>query len=138
LLSSADVHVTENEVLDIIPMVKERCHLLNDFLPQMIYFFQDPVNIDTEAIRAKWDENKSSFFASWSALLETQPEWNAIEIENSFKSHAVATGIKPGELQLPFRIMLVGGKFGPPVFEIASKIGKATTLRRISHVLKML
>jgi len=32
----------------------------------------------------------------------------------------------------------VGGKFGPPVFEIASKIGKATTLRRISHVLKML
>jgi glutamyl-tRNA synthetase len=104
----------------------------------MIYFFQDPVNIDTEAIRAKWDENKSSFFASWSALLEVLTEWNAIEIENSFKSHAAAAGIKPGELQLPFRIMLVGGKFGPPVFEISSKIGKTSTLRRISHVLKML
>jgi glutamyl-tRNA synthetase len=138
LLSSADVHVTENEVLDIIPMVKERCQLLNDFLPQMMYFFQDPIAIDTDAIRAKWDENKSSFFTAWMLLLETLPEWNAIEIENSFKSHATSAGIKPGELQLPFRIMLVGGKFGPPVFEIASKIGKATTLRRISHVLKML
>jgi glutamyl-tRNA synthetase len=124
LLSSASVNPSENEITDIISMVKERCQLLNDFLPQMIYFFQDPVNIDTEAIRAKWDENKSSFFASWSALLEVLTEWNAIEIENSFKSHAAAVGIKPGELQLPFRIMLVGGKFGPPVFEIASKIGK--------------
>jgi glutamyl-tRNA synthetase len=138
LLSSAAINVTENEVVDIIPMVKERCQLLNDFLPQMIYFFQDPATIDTEAIRAKWDENKSSFFSSWSVLLESLPEWNSVEIENSFKLHTAAAGIKPGELQLPFRIMLVGGKFGPPVFEIASKIGKATTLRRISHVLKML
>ncbi|MEY3186327.1 MAG: hypothetical protein RL675_146 [Bacteroidota bacterium] len=138
LLSSANVTPAENEVIDIISMVKERCQLLNDFLPQMLYFFQDPAIIDTEAIRAKWDENKSSFFAAWSALLEALPEWNAIEIENSFKTHAAAAGIKPGELQLPFRIMLVGGKFGPPVFEIAAKIGKATTLRRISHVLKML
>jgi glutamyl-tRNA synthetase len=138
LLSSANVTPAENEVIDIISMVKERCQLLNDFLPQMLYFFQDPAIIDTEAIRAKWDENKSSFFAAWSVLLEALPEWNAIEIENSFKTHAAAAGIKPGELQLPFRIMLVGGKFGPPVFEIAAKIGKATTLRRISHVLKML
>jgi glutamyl-tRNA synthetase len=138
LLSSANVNPSENEITDIISMVKERCQLLNDFLPQMLYFFQDPSIIDTEAIRAKWDENKSSFFASWSALLEVLTEWNAIEIENSFKSHTAAAGIKPGELQLPFRIMLVGGKFGPPVFEIASKIGKTSTLRRISHVLKML
>jgi glutamyl-tRNA synthetase len=71
-------------------------------------------------------------------LLEALPDWNAMEIENSFKLHAAAAGIKPGELQLPFRIMLVGGKFGPPVFEIASKIGKVNTLRRINHVLKML
>ncbi|MFZ9588103.1 MAG: glutamate--tRNA ligase [Chitinophagaceae bacterium] len=138
LLSSANVSPAENEVLEIISLVKERCQLLNDFLPQMLYFFQDPANIDTEAIRAKWDEKKSSFFATWSVLLEVLSEWNSIEIENSFKSHAAAAGIKPGELQLPFRVMLVGGKFGPPVFEIAAKIGKATTLRRISHVLKML
>jgi glutamyl-tRNA synthetase len=132
------VSPAENEVLEIISLVKERCQLMNDFLPQMLYFFQDPANIDTEAIRAKWDEKKSSFFATWSVLLEVLSEWNSIEIENSFKSHAAAAGIKPGELQLPFRVMLVGGKFGPPVFEIAAKIGKATTMRRISHVLKML
>ena len=138
LLLKEGITATENDLLTIIPMVKERCQLLNDFIPQLSYFFKDPVDVDVEAIRTKWDEKKTTFFQSWSQLLEELSNWETTEIENSFKAHATASAIKPGELQLPFRIMLVGGKFGPPVFEIAAKIGKATTLRRISHVLKML
>jgi glutamyl-tRNA synthetase len=34
---------------------------------------------------------------------------------------------------LPFRIMLVGGKFGPGVFDIAKLLGKTTTQNRISE-----
>ncbi len=138
LLLNEGITATENDLLTIIPMVKERCQLLNEFIPQLSYFFRDPVDVDIEAIRAKWDEKKTTFFQSWSTLLEELTNWETTEIESSFKVHAAASEIKPGELQLPFRIMLVGGKFGPPVFEIASKIGKASTLRRISHVLKML
>ncbi len=138
LLLKEGITASENDLLTIIPMVKERCQLLNDFIPQLSYFFKDPVDVDVEAIRTKWDEKKTTFFQLWSQLLEELSNWETTEIENSFKAHATASEIKPGELQLPFRIMLVGGKFGPPVFEIASKIGKATTLRRISHVLKML
>jgi len=41
--------------------------------------------------------------------------------------------IKPGELQLPFRIMLVGGKFGPPVFDIVEVLGKEETIQRIEN-----
>ena len=32
---------------------------------------------------------------------------------------------------LPFRIMLVGGKFGPGVFDIAAILGKEETINRI-------
>ena len=46
--------------------------------------------------------------------------------------------IKPGELQLPMRIMLVGGKFGPAVFEIAHLIGKEETILRIKNALTSL
>ncbi|MEI9958795.1 MAG: hypothetical protein WDM90_21355 [Ferruginibacter sp.] len=50
---------------------------------------------------------------------------------------ATEKNIKPGELQLPFRIMLVGGKFGPPVFVIAETIGKTETINRISKALEI-
>jgi glutamyl-tRNA synthetase len=58
-------------------------------------------------------------------------EWTAIELETSFKSLAEEKAIKPGELMLPLRIMLVGGKFGPGVFDIADILGKEETIRRI-------
>ncbi|RZA01341.1 MAG: glutamate--tRNA ligase, partial [Sphingobacteriaceae bacterium] len=56
-------------------------------------------------------------------------------IETTFKELAAAHNIKPGELQLPMRIMLVGGKFGPAVFEIAAMIGKEETIARIKNAL---
>ena len=46
--------------------------------------------------------------------------------------------LKAGELLLPFRIMLVGGKFGPGVFDITTVLGPAITARRISHALTLL
>ena len=39
---------------------------------------------------------------------------------------------------LPMRIMLVGGKFGPGVFEIAATIGLKDTVARIKHALQLL
>ena len=60
------------------------------------------------------------------------------ESEEDFKKLAAEKNIKPGELQLPMRIMLVGGKFGPAVFEIANKIGKEETIKRIQNVLVQL
>ena len=39
---------------------------------------------------------------------------------------------------LPFRIMLVGGKFGPGVFDIAIVLGKEETIRRVKHTLGLL
>jgi glutamyl-tRNA synthetase len=36
---------------------------------------------------------------------------------------------------LPFRVMLVGGKFGPGVFDIAVLIGKEETISRIQKAL---
>ena len=46
-----------------------------------------------------------------------------ISLETLFKELASEKNIKPGELQLPLRVMLVGGKFGPPVFQIAEILG---------------
>ena len=59
-------------------------------------------------------------------------------LEENFKAAATAKNIKPGELQLPLRIMLVGGKFGPPVFVIAAMIGKEETIKRIGNALSQL
>jgi len=62
-------------------------------------------------------------------------DWEFGTIEASFKSLANEKNIKPGELQLPLRVMLVGGKFGPAVFDIANVLGKEETVNRIKRAI---
>ena len=64
--------------------------------------------------------------------------WDHSQLEHSFKEIASINRLKPGELMLPFRIMLVGGKYGPGVFEIATILGKEETLKRLGYTLSLL
>ena len=50
----------------------------------------------------------------------------------------ICKGIKKGDVMLPFRIMLVGGKFGPGVFAIADLITKENCIKRIQNALEQL
>jgi len=90
-----------------------------------------------DAVKPKWSELKTAFFNEFVTKLNDLT-WETASIETCFKELATLHNIKPGELQLPMRIMLVGGKFGPAVFEIASLIGKEATINRIKNFIAQL
>ena len=122
----------------VMELVKERCTLLPDFFTQGSFFFKAPETIDITAIKPKWDDKKNLFFIELIKAWQLSTLWNATDLEITFKELAAANQLKTGELMLPLRIMLVGGKFGPGVFEISSAIGKEATLARIEHTLSLL
>ena len=138
ILKNNDIDANKEALVEIIPMVKERCQLINDFVAQVAYFFNDPLEIDLASVQPKWDDRKQVFFEGWTTTLNQIETWDAVAIENTFKEAAALAQIKPGELQLPLRIMLVGAKFGPTVFDIAFRIGKEATTRRIGQCLTLL
>jgi len=88
-----------------------------------------------DAVKPKWNEAKQLFFAEVIRNYELNNDWIAITLESSFKEIATANQIKPGEVLLPLRVMLVGGKFGPGVFDIAEILGKEETISRIKKAL---
>lgn len=131
--------IEDGEKLEkIISLVRDRCTLLYDFVEQSSFFFKAPETIDIKSIEAKWSASKYSFFEELISTFESLQDWNHEQTEKVFKELATRMEIKPGELMLPLRIMLVGGKFGPGVFEIASLIGKNETCSRIKKVLDLL
>ena len=128
----------ESKLEKVITLTKDRCTLLTDFYEQGKFFFQAPTQWDLESIKPKWNEEKKSFFQEYGNKIETLPSWEAQQIEFVFKDLASDRKIKAGELQLPLRIMLVGEKKGPPVFEIAAVLGKNETGQRIYKMLEAL
>jgi glutamyl-tRNA synthetase len=136
LLIVKGITIPDKTKLDkIILLVKDRCSLLTDFYDQTYFLFKTPEKWDVDAVKPKWDEAKQLFFAEVIRNFELTPDWNASVLENNFKEITAVNEIKPGEVLLPLRIMLVGGKFGPGVFDIAEIIGKEETLHRIKKAM---
>lgn len=117
----------------VIDLVKDRCQLLTDFITQSAYFFVSPREYDLDAVKPKWTPEKAAFFMAF--IPELDPALSAAELEAQFKALAQQFNLKPGELMLPFRVMLVGGKFGPGVFDIAIRLGVTETTKRIMNAL---
>ncbi len=133
------ISVEDEKKLDqVIELIKERCPLLTDFWEQGSFFFIPPAEIDTTSISPKWNESKNQFFIELMRTYSLLDFWNPETLESTFKEIAAASQLKPGELMLPLRVMLVGGKFGPGVFDIAALAGKEETIKRIEHALSLL
>jgi glutamyl-tRNA synthetase len=107
---------------------------LQDFWDQASFFFEQPAIYDLNAVKPKWSDAKTEYFKelikTWEEINETDA-WDSVNLEAVFKALAEVMGIKSGELMLPFRVMLVGGKFGPGVFDIAVLLGKEETIQRV-------
>lgn len=132
------VETNDTYLQKVVSLVKERCHLLTDFWEQSHFFFKTPEQIDTDSIKNKWTEEANTFFKDWVQKAKTLEEWTAANIEQCFNDVFEGRGLKKGAVMLPLRIMLVGGKYGPGVFDIAEMIGKEEVVIRVDQALNKL
>lgn len=130
------INIANDEyLLKVIDAVKERCVLLTDFYQQALYFFEIPAEYDLNSVVPKWNEAKNEFFKTILVMLRNEASIDTALFEAKFKALMEEKGLKAGDVMLPFRIMLVGGKFGPHVFDIAALLGKEETIKRIELAL---
>ncbi len=132
-LASAGIQADDNKAKTVLALVQERISLLPDAVKEMDYFFRKPVHIDTETIQKKWTAEHVVFYNELRTIW-SDTDWTKENLETSFKELIGKHEMKMGAVMLPFRIMLVGGKFGPGVFEIAQFLGKEETLERVAYV----
>jgi glutamyl-tRNA synthetase len=136
VLADKGIVVTDDAKLEtVIALIKDRCVLLPDFYQQAGYFFEQPQEYDLNAVKPKWTDAKTDFFNTFSTLLSAETSIEAHDLEAKFKALAETKGLKVGDVMLPFRVMLVGGKFGPHVFDIVALLGKEETISRIAKAL---
>ncbi len=119
-----------------IDLVKDRLVLVNDIYEHAWYFFKQPEEYDLNAVKPKWNEAKTELFKTFIKQIEETENWNSADLENNFKALITEKGLKPGDAMLPLRVMLVGGKFGPHVFDIVALLGKQETIARVEKALQ--
>jgi glutamyl-tRNA synthetase len=138
VLEEKGIPVNDEKYLErIIGLVKDRCTLLTDFYEHLKLFFEDPQQYDEVAVKSKWDSMKATFFEALKNRYHNSGNWDSITTESIFKAIATEKNIKPGDLQMIYRVMLVGEKKGPGVFVITEALGKEKTINRIENAEKV-
>ncbi|MVN90935.1 glutamate--tRNA ligase [Mucilaginibacter aquatilis] len=137
VLTAKGIEVANDAYLTaVIELIKDRIVLLNDAYEHAWYFFKQPKEYDLASVKPKWNEAKSDLFDAFINHLNQSSTFDAATLEADFKALLTEKGLKPGDAMLPLRIMLVGGKFGPHVFDIAALLGKEEAIKRIENGLK--
>src|SRR5699024_12640268 len=109
-------------------------NLLTDIWDQGNFFFKQPVALDIDSDHKKWNEEKTLCFKEISQEFQKfQNDCNHEVISAFYKSKIKESGMKIGEIMLPFRNALVGGKFGPDVFVIAEQLGEREVVKRLDY-----
>ena len=117
-------------------LYRERTRIFEELYEQAIFFFQDEVSFDPQAVdKYLRDERTRQNLEDWRSALVREGDFsNSKVLETLLRKTASHLGIEPKHLIHPTRVAISGRSVTPGLFEIMMILGKETVVHRISYV----
>ncbi|GHA38856.1 glutamate--tRNA ligase [Salinimicrobium marinum] len=138
LLAEKNLDFTQEYLVKVVSLLKERASFVRDFWDLGFYFFVAPEKYDEKAAKKAWKEDTADLMKQLIAELEKIEDFSTSTLQENIKAWITEKEIGFGKIMQPFRLSLVGAMQGPDVFEIASAIGKKQTVSRIERAVREL
>ncbi|MFO7849167.1 MAG: glutamate--tRNA ligase [Spirochaetia bacterium] len=133
--------VRQRDVLDrMMPIMKERLHLLSDIVDLSRFLFTeiDTYNVE-EAIPKKMDLGRTlGVLREGRELIASMEETDDEKIEEMLRDKAKELGVKMGALLMPIRVAVTGSNVSPPLLDSIRLLGVEKSLERIDKLIKMM
>ncbi|MES2545341.1 MAG: glutamate--tRNA ligase [Bacteroidota bacterium] len=135
--TSTALSVTNETLVKIVSLIKERAHFVSEFWELSNFFFEAPTSYDEKATK-NWKEDTSPLIQELISVLENIGDFTSLNIETIVKDWMTKNGIGMGKVMQPFRLSLVGALKGPHLFDIVEIIGKDETIKRLEKAIASL
>ncbi len=112
-------------------MVKERCNFVSEIWDQSYFLFQVPTSYDEKIVAKRWKDDVPAIMGEIAQFFELTEHWNAPQIKEPFSAYVTSNGWNFGTVMNSLRLCLVGGSFGPDIFDICEILGQSETVFRI-------
>jgi glutamyl-tRNA synthetase len=130
IVAEKGITVSENVLVKIVSLIKERAHFVSEFWELSDYFFVAPTSYDEKASK-NWKLETPTLMQELLSVLEGITDFSSTNIENIIKDWMSTNEIGMGKVMQPFRLSLVGALKGAHLFDIVELIGKEETIKRI-------
>ncbi|HOI00156.1 MAG TPA: glutamate--tRNA ligase [Bacteroidales bacterium] len=138
LLAEEGIHPTEEQLLKVIPLIKERAELVQDFPGLLRFFFVPPASYDEAVVKKFWKEDTAAILREAGVLLESLTPFHAAVLEPAVKQWIQDRNLGLGGVFNALRLCLVGASSGPHLFDIMEVLGKEECLGRIQTAIQVL
>ena len=118
---------------NVIGLIKNRAHLIDDFWDQGKFFFVTPTSYDAKTVKKRWKEETPTQLAELIELIETTNDFSSNNLETIVKQWIESKQYHLGNIMNAFRLALVGEPKGPHIFDIIALIGKEETINRLKR-----
>ncbi|WP_299578992.1 glutamate--tRNA ligase [uncultured Sunxiuqinia sp.] len=131
VLAEKGIAVSDELLVKVVGMVKERCEFVADLWEQANYFFVAPESYDEKTVKKKWKEDTPEKMQEIVTVFNSVESWEAAAIKEAFSAFMNDKGWGFGVVMVPIRLALVGTSAGADLFDICEVIGKEETISRI-------
>ncbi len=130
--------VSDEYLLKVINLMKERVTLVRDFVGFGDYFFKDPDSFDGKGRQKYWQPETGRHILILADRLSALQEFNHQTIESTLRGLAEELKVSAGKLIHPTRLALSGRVVGPGLFEMMELLRKDVVVRRLRRAVKIL
>jgi len=132
--------VTDEVLLKIVPLIRERLATLDDCIAFAGFFFREEVQPVPEELVAKGlDAGQSASVARKAyEILSALPDLNHQTAEPPMRAYVEGSGLSANQVFGILRVAITGQKVSPPLFESIEVIGREKSLERLKKAIEIL
>jgi glutamyl-tRNA synthetase len=136
--------LSDDYMLQVLPLVQERIDTLEGFFDYGHFFFAGEVAYDADALKQLVPKGRTAAETAKAlvALLEERIdlllEWDAAHIEAALRGFAEAAGWPAKDAFMVVRVAATGRAATPPLFETLTVLGKEVVRRRLRRAISVL
>jgi glutamyl-tRNA synthetase len=136
--------LSDEYLLEVLPLAHERIDTLADFVGYADFFFTGDVAYDEAAVRKMVAKDRTPpqmakiFRVLLEESLDSILDWNVESVEAAMRAHCEKHDLKPKELFMPVRVAVTGRTATPGLFDTMAVLGKELCRRRLRCAMDVL
>jgi len=137
VVRAAGFKVSDEKMLRITPLIRERIKLLQDVLTAADFFFVDelPPYDSAELVPQKGDMAMALKVLTRARELLATVEFKHDPLDHALRAAAQELGVKAGQMFQPIRVAVCGRKNAPPLFGTLEVLGREVSLARVDRAI---
>jgi glutamyl-tRNA synthetase len=133
-----DKEFSNEYLLKVIRVMRERISFIKDFTGKGFYFFEEPATYDEEIVKKRWALDSPIILRKFAENIVPLISPTKEEYETTLHKTATQLEIGNGQIIHPLRLAVSGVGGGPGIFDILFILGKEKTLKRIDFIIDKL